>query len=79
MAINENVKDDKDEIEWQVKIRKHIAETDKALSDIHKNGTDMEKNRIVTILTSKKVFWYEISLLFIFFGLGIAFTKLFIN
>lgn len=59
------------QIEWQVNI-------EKAISEIAKNRSDELKANSDTQLNDKKVKWYEISLVFIVFGLGIAIAKIFL-
>lgn len=60
---------DEEEEERRLRINNYIAETEKYI-------TESSKNRIETTLNSKKIRWFEITLVITIIGLSIAFTKL---
>ncbi len=62
---------EQDHLNWQLKVNETIT-------SIEKNIADIQKTRSDTKLSDKKIKWYEISLIFIVFGLGIALAKVFL-
>lgn len=89
----DSTKHDDDKDNWHLYVKERLSNIDKNQSEIDRNSaeirktnsvidkyhSDIDKNKIETALTSKKVFWYEVSLIFILVGIGIAIGKLFLK
>ncbi len=71
-----NIKND--QVEWQLNIDKTITEIEKNQAELRKIMSDTFLSDSNAQLVNKKVKWYEISMLFIVFGLGIALAKIFL-